>query len=358
MDVTQGDFGEALAGHPSVSLADVELTRRTDHRRYGTISRYRVTTDDRMEREVIHGISSLTPRPGSVHLTVGTAPPLSLGPEGLVMHFLLKSMEAGLDGVVFGPERSARGIDDTSEIRALAEQVSFRRTADVSHLVCDHLAQADSSDLGHMLWVGTSLGAMKGIAFSALAPHRDRRMVYSQFVVPACPFPRPPATEEEELKAFGRAELGAMVRLSAELLAHDARSRMFRLNQNVVRALRPGLTFRYASSMPRDSISRIFTAGWRHAVVSGEAGVEATKLPTDGLATFELYDGDEAGTVEDWERRLEGQLGDSIRTVVRGGRHTDALRISHQADRARHIGHVVSQIRRGVPVDELRHPYS
>ena len=174
---------------PTVGLDDVLLTRRTEHARFGSISRYSVTTDDGMEREVIHGRSSVT-KPGSpFRLTIGTAPPLSLGPEGVVMHFLMKSMEAGLDGIVFGPERSHRDVTDPGEMHALASTFTFARTAHVSHLVCDHLAATTSSDLEHMLWTGVSLGAMKGIAFGAFAPSRGRRMVYSQFVVPVCPYP-------------------------------------------------------------------------------------------------------------------------------------------------------------------------
>lgn len=342
---------------PTVALAGVELDRRSNHRRYGTISRYRVTTDNGLEREIIHGQSSARRAGGPVHLTVGTAPPLSLGPEGLVMHFLLKSMEAGLDGIVFGPERSPNGVDDPDEIRARAAQVSFARTAHVSHLICDHLADATSTDLEHMLWTGVSLGAMKGITFSAFAPLRGRRMVYAQFVVPACPYPEAPPTEAD-LKRFNRAEFGALVRLSTELLAHDMRSRMFNLNQNVMRAMRPGLMMRYAQSMPRDSVSNIFTEAWRDQVVTGDAGVAATRLPADALATFEIFDNDEAGSVHDWERRLGGQLGESIRLVVKRGRHTDAMRISNQSDRARHIGRVLRQIRDGVPLDELSHPYA
>ena len=44
--------------------------------------------------------------------------------------------------------------------------------------------------------------------------------------------------------------------------------------------------------------------------------------------------------------------------VVKHGRHTDALRIPHQTDRARRIGRVLRQIRDGVPLDELTHPYA
>jgi hypothetical protein len=360
MGVTKKHPGAAgLGGRstPTIGLVDVALTRRTDHPRFGSISRYSVTTDDGMEREVIHGRSSAT-KPGSpFHLTIGTAPPLSLGPEGVVMHFLMKAMESGLDGIVFGPERSHPDITDDDQMRQLASTLTFGSTAHVSHLVCDHLAETTSADLGHMLWTGVSLGAMKGIAFSAAAPSAGRRMVYSHFVVPVCPYPIDPPSDED-LKRFNRSELGAMVRLSSELLAHDMRSRVFRLNQNVARALRPGLMVRYARSIPRDSVSNIFTAGWRDAVVSGDAGVAASTLPTESLATFELFDLDEGYTTEDWTRRLGDRLGDRVRIIERHGRHTDALRLSHQNDRGRHLGRLLREVRAGVPLDELAHPYA
>jgi hypothetical protein len=341
----------------TVGLVDVALTRRTEHPRFGTISRYSVTTDDGMEREVIHGRSAAK-KPGSpIELTIGTAPPLSLGPEGVVMHLLMKAMESGLDGIVFGPERSDPNITDEDQMRQLASTLTFARTAHVSHLVCDHLAAVTSADLSHMLWTGVSLGAMKGIAFSAAAPRAGRRMVYSHFVVPVCPYPIDPPSDED-LKRFNRSELGAMVRLSSELLAHDMRSRVFRLNQNVARALRPGLVVRYARSIPRDSVSNIFTAGWRDAVVSGDAGVAASTLPTDALATFELFDLDEGYTTQDWTRRLGDRLGDRVRVIERHGRHTDALRLSHQNDRGRHLGRLLREVRAGVPLDELVHPYA
>jgi pimeloyl-ACP methyl ester carboxylesterase len=339
---------------PQVALTSVAVTRRTNHRNFGTVTRYAVTTDDGVELEVIHGQSSVR-RDLPVHLTIGTAPPLSLGPEGLIMHFLLKSMETGLDGIAFGPERAER-TRDVDAIRACAGQMSFPRTAHVSHLVCDRLAAMTSTDLGHMLWTGVSLGAMKGMAFAAFAPERDRRMVYSQFVVPVCPFPEP-LPSAEELRRFSRGELGAMVRLSSGLVAHDMRRRMFSVNPNVLRAVRPGLMARYARSMPRDSVSSIFTEAWRTAVVSGDGGVAATRLPADRLATFELFDHDEGGRADAWRLRLEGKLGGSIRVIVKRGRHTDAMRLSNQTSRARHIGRVLRQLRDGVPVEELSHPY-
>lgn len=342
---------------PDVALAGFELTRRTNHRRFGTISRYRVVTDDGLEREIAHGQSSAQRASMPVHLTIGTAAPLSLGPEGLVMHFLLKSMEAGLDGISFGPERSRREVQDADEVRALAQQVSFARSAHVSHLICDRFSTEMSADLQHMMWTGVSLGAMKGIAFAAFAPGRGRRMVYSHFAVPAAPYAQQQPTERD-LRRFNRGELGAMMRLSTELLAHDVSRRMFSVNQNVVRAMRPGLMVRYARSIPRDSVSNIFTECWRDAVITGDAGLAATRLPSDRLSTFELFDHDDAGPVDRWTDRLAGKLGEAIRIVVKRGRHTDAMRITYQTDRAHHIGIVRRQIRDGVPLDELTHPYA
>jgi hypothetical protein len=272
------------------------------------------------------------------------------------MHFLLKSMEVGIDGIVFGPERSAADVANGDEIRRLASGLSFHATAHAAHLVCDRLATDTSAPLQTMLWTGVSLGAMKGIAFASLAPSRGRTMAYSHFVVPASPFPRAVPTVEES-RRFTRTELGAMMRLSSELIAHDMRSRMFQVNQNVARAARPGLMWRYARSVRRDSVSSIFTDGWRTAVVSGEAGVAATRLPRERLATFELFDRDDAGPVDVWRERLGAAVGDKLRVVVKRGRHTDAMRLSHQIDRSRRIRSIVRQINDGVPVDDLRHPY-
>jgi hypothetical protein len=343
----------------SDQIVEFEPTRSTNHARYGTITRYAAVTTDGMEREIIHGQALARHRSPneSAHLTIGTAPPLSLGPEGIVMHFLLKSMEAGIDGIVFGPERSRRGVEDESEIRAIAKQITFESSALANHLVCDRLAERASTDLGTMMWTGVSLGAMKGITFATSAPERGRTMVYSQFVVPACPNPQALPTEAE-LRKFQRDELGAMARLSAELLAHDLRDRMFELNRSVARSMRPGLLVRYARSMPRDSVSRIFTEAWRAAVVSGDAGIAASRLTAERLATFELFDHDEAGPVDAWRDKLAHVLGESVRIVVKRGHHTDSLRLSHQRDRARHIGRVIHAVRAGTPIDELVHPYA
>ena len=343
---------------PAVDLVDMLTTRRTDHGRFGTITRYQAQMSDGTIREIIHGRarphrSRATP---AVHLTIGTAPPLSLGPEGIVMHFLLKSMESGLDGIVFGPEACHAHLDE-HEAHAIATHVSFPASAHVAHLVCDRLAGETSTDLSHMLWTGVSLGAMKGISFAALAPTHGRTVVYSHFVVPAAPNPRP-LPDPDELRRFQRSELGALARLSAELLAHDMRDRMIRINQNVVRAMRPGLVYRYAQSIPRDSTSRIFTEAWRAAVCTGDAGVAAAALPRDRMATFELFNNDEAGPVDEWRSTLVDVLGDDVRLIVKRGRHTDALRLSNQQDRARHIGAMLKELRSGVGINDLHHPYA
>jgi len=340
---------------PSAGLSSVERLRNTNHRDFGTVTRYRVVSDEGLQREVIHGRSTAAREGSLIHLTVGTAPALSLGPEGPIMHGLLKTMEAGLDGLVFGPERSAPGIDDTDEIARLADGLTFAASAHVAHLICDHLTKTTSIDLGHMFWTGVSLGAMKGLVFAALAPERGRTMVHSQFIVPVCPFPRE-RPDEDEVRRFERDEMGAIVRLGAELLAHDVRSRMFGLNWSVAKAVRPGLTARYARAQLRDDESAVFTEGWRMQAVSGDSGVAAAHLPLDRLATFELFDLDEGYDTGEWERRLAHHLGDRIRIIERHGRHSDAMRLRYQRERGRRIGRVARQIRAGVPIAELTHP--
>lgn len=342
---------------PRVEVDGFLQASRTNHRGYGTITRYSVMTDDGMEREVIHGRSAPANagRLGPT-LTVGTAPPLSLGPEGLTMHFLMKSMAAGVDGIVFGPERTPLDVKDRDAMAVTAGLVSFPRFGVVAHDICDRITAHDGVDLDHMLWNGVSLGAMKGIAFAAAASLRNRRVIYSQFVAPAGPNPMEQPTNAQ-LRRFQRSEMGGMLRLSGELMAHDIGKQMLRLNFNVARATQPGLMMRYARSMPTDRVSNVFTAAWRNAVISGDAGVIANELPVDQLATFELYDRDEASNPSGWAPRLEHVVSDRIRIVVRHGHHVDALRLGNQADRARRIGYVVRQVRRGVGVDELTHPY-
>src|SRR5690242_13406182 len=66
---------------------------------YGTVIRYRAVMSDGVERDVIHGqaLDRRKPRGRSTDLTMCSAPPLSMGTEGMMMHFLLKSMEMGVD---------------------------------------------------------------------------------------------------------------------------------------------------------------------------------------------------------------------------------------------------------------------
>jgi hypothetical protein len=340
-------------------LAVFERTRRKNLRQYGTLTRYRTVMTDGTEREVVHG-QSLTRRKAAtraVELTIGTAPPLSLGPEGMVMHFLLKSMEMGIDGLVFGPERSQSDIPRRSpRVREIASRVSFIESARASHLIANRLSAETSADLRHMLWAGLSLGAMKGITFAAMAPEWKRTMVYAHFVVPVCPEPMPAPTSME-LRRFQRTEMGAMMRLSYELMWHDMRDRNFGVHPNVLRVYRPGLAMRYAQSTPRDSVFQIFTEAWRDEVISGVVGVAASTLPTDRLTTFELFDKDEGGRPDAWQRKLRRQLAaGTTRLVVKRGRHTDALRLSHQRGRARAMYRVVRAVRAGTPVEELTHP--
>jgi hypothetical protein len=85
---------------PNTSLVAFVNTRRTNLRQYGTVTRYAATMSDGTEREVLHGqaLERRTPATRSVDLTMGTAPPLSLGPEGMVMHFHPRRSSAGQRG--------------------------------------------------------------------------------------------------------------------------------------------------------------------------------------------------------------------------------------------------------------------
>ncbi len=343
----------------SVTLVHFARTARTNLRQYGTVTRYAAIMSDGTQREVVHGqaLAGRAPSTRSVDLTVGTAPPLSLGPDGLITHFLLKVMERGTDGLVFGPERSRTDVPlDLAEIRGIARRINFASGAQASHLVVDRLSADTSTDLSHMLWTGVSLGAMKGIMFSALGPPRARTIVYGHFVVPVAPNPMPTPTAEQ-LRRFQRSELGALVRLSSELMVHDVRDRTLKIHENVARASRPGLLWHYASSMPRGQVFRIFTEAWRDAVVSGDAGRAAAALPTDRLTTFELFDRDEGGPPGQWREKLQRQLdAGTTRVVVKRGRHTDALRLSNQRERARAMRAVITAVHSGVPVTDLAHP--
>src|SRR5688572_24961078 len=93
--------GVAVRRDSTAELIGFKLTRRQNLARYGTVTRFRTTMSDGIEREVIHAQAlARTKAPTrSVDLTIGTAPPLGTGPEGMIMHFLLKSVEAGIDGV-------------------------------------------------------------------------------------------------------------------------------------------------------------------------------------------------------------------------------------------------------------------
>jgi hypothetical protein len=207
-----------------------------------------------------------------------------------------------------------------------------------------------------MLWAGVSLGAMKGIAFSAMAPARKRAVVYGHFVVPVAPNPVP-APSAADLRRFQRREVGAVMRLSTELLWHDVRDRTLRIHENVVRAMGPGLMLRYVRSIPRDRVFRIFTEAWRDAVITGDAGSTAMTLPSDRLFTFELFDKDDGGSPLEWTPKLRRQMETgNTRVVVRRGRHTDALRLSHQRRRADALKAIVRSVHQGTPVAELKHP--
>ncbi|MGD9795175.1 MAG: hypothetical protein AB7V43_17020, partial [Acidimicrobiia bacterium] len=327
-------------GSNGATVMHMEVTGQKNLRRYGTVTRYRTLMSDGTEREVIHG-QSLTGRKhnaGPLPLTLVTAPPLSLGPDGMVMHFLLRSMEGGLDGLVFGPERSRSDVDVSAvDRRRIADSLTLPNSAQAAHRLADHLAQHHSVDLRHVVWVGISLGAIKGILFSALAPSFDRTVVYSHFVAPVCPAPMAAPTEAE-YRRFLFGELGALFRTSGELIAKDVRDRTIGIHENVMRIARPGLLMRYARSAPRDSAFHMFTTAWREAIVNGDAGRGARSLPLERLTTFELFDRDSGSPVEQWREQLRRQLrSGSCRLVVEHGLHTDAVRLSNQAKRAKAV---------------------
>jgi hypothetical protein len=352
--------GPAWPWQNDLHLVELEPTRETTIDGRGTIVRYRAITSDDIEREVIHGIAGNGDdrRRSSTPLTIASSPPLSLGPEGMIMHSLLHSMQLGLDGIVFGPERSRRDIQSTiAERRQIADRLSFPATAEAHHLIADELAQRTGVDLGHMLWRGTSLGAMKGMHFAARAAHYGRTMVYSQFVVPVCPNPMPKPSEAQ-LRRFMFTELGATFRAAQELVWKDVRSRTTGIHRDITRLVRPGLLPRYLRSAPRDSVFRMFTSAWRDQVVTGDAGIAASLLPRERLATVELFDRDEGSPPLEWRARLADQLeAGTTRMIVKSGRHTDAVRLSHQKRRAGEVKAVLAQLDRGVPIGELTHPH-
>ncbi len=355
--MSDDDFAAMRPGDTDLIL--LEKVREKSLPQYGTVTRYRTVMSDGIEREVIHGraLDNLKPSRRSADLTIGTAPPLSLGPEGMTMHFLLKTMEMGVDGIVFGPERTRRDQQLTEDARhRIAARVSLQNTAHACHQIADRLAAEAGVDLSHMIWAGISLGALKGILFAAMAPPHNRTMVYSHFVAPVCPNPTPPPSPQE-VRQFMRNELGAMFRASAELIWKDFRDRTFRVHENVVRVIQPGLLPRYMQSVTQDRVFRAFTDQWRKVVVTGVAGTGATWLPHDRLTTFELFDKDPGGSASEWTQKLQQQLSaGTTRVVVNHGRHSDATRLSFQKRRARPMKSVITEIYHGTPVDQLAHP--
>jgi hypothetical protein len=344
----------------TAELIGWELTRRKNLARYGTVTRLRTMMSDGIEREVIHAQAlARTKAPTrSVDLTIGTAPPLGAGPDGMIMHFLLKSMEAGIDGVAFGPERSRSDLKLGPDDRALiASRLSLPKSAHAAHIIADRLGAEQGVDLSHMLWNGISLGAVKGIAFSTLAPTYQRTMVYSHFVAPVCPNPEPVASKRD-VRRFMLGELGAMFRSTTELMMSDLMNRRPHVHADVARMIGPGLMSRYANSTPRDSVTRTFAEAWRIAVVSGDAGTMANRLPPDRLTTFELFDRDQGSPPDAWREKLDRQISAGRTCVVLfRGRHSDAARLSFQRRRARAIADIIDQVNSGIPVAELAHPY-
>lgn len=342
---------------PTLEL--VEQVSERSIRGKGTVTRYRVVTDDGLQRHVFHAraLDRLRPEHRPIPLTLGTSAPLSLGPEGAVMHFALRTIERGLDVLIIGPERADRErANDLDDVAAIAAGVGFPTTARAGHLIADHLAAETGADLRHMLWTGISLGAMKGLHFAALAPEFGRTVVYGQFTVPVSPEPMDAPTGAD-MRRFMRGEAPAMARMARELILKDLRDRTLRIHQNIARLSDPWLVSRYLRSTPLDKEFRIFTEAWKRNVVTGDAGTAARMLPADRLATLELYDRDEGGHPDAWRAALGDRLdGANLRLMVRRGRHTDAMRLTEQNHRAKMIWRVIDQIDRGVPVSELEHP--
>jgi hypothetical protein len=343
--------------HPTVETVE-QISRRTV-RRKGTVTRYRVVTDDGIQRMVFHAqsLDRLRPSHRPFPLTMGTAAPLSLGPEGAVMHLALRTIERGLDVLVIGPERTDRDrTADTGSVEQVAARVAFPTTARAGHLIADHLTDVAGADLRHMLWTGISLGAMKGLHFAALAAEFGRTVVYGHFTVPVSPRPMPTPTASE-LRRFMRGEAPALARMAGELIVKDVRDRTLRIHQNIARLSDPWLVSRYLRSTPLDKEFRTFTEAWRRNVITGDAGHAARLLPTDRLNTIELYDRDRGGQPDDWRAVLGDRIdGPSLRMMVSRGRHTDAMRLTGQNRRAKLVWDVIDQIDRGVAVDELEHP--
>ncbi len=349
--------GERWQARPAIESVD-QWSRR-NVRGKGTMTRLRVVTDDGIERIVFHAQSSERHKPAGrrIPLTIGTSAPLSLGTAGPVMHFALRTMERGLDVLVIGPERADKDHAPTADdVEAVASRVSFPSTARAGHAIADHLAEEHGADLHHMLWTGVSLGAMKGIHFAALAPEAGREIVYGHFTVPVAPQPVRSPTAREML-GFMRGEIPAVGRMMREIVAKDLRDRTLRIHQNVARLSDPWLISKYVRATPLDREFRRFTKAWSENVMSGDVGPAALLLPADRLNTIEVFDGDMGGPPDEWREQLGEHLDrPTLHLMERQGRHTDAMRLSHQNRRAKLIWDVIGQLDRGVPVAELVHP--
>ncbi|MET0144900.1 MAG: hypothetical protein ABW328_08965 [Ilumatobacteraceae bacterium] len=343
---------------PELSVVDLQPTsRRTVP--LGTVTRYRATTSDGLEREIVHGQVRPAFRPAarSADLTVGTAAPLSVGPDGMMMHLLLRTMDLGVDVVVFGPERGPSDQHIGREERQrLAGQLSLPRSAVAAHVIADRLAAETGSDMSTMLWTGISLGAIKGILFAALAPRHGRALAYGHFTVPVCPQPMD-APDDRQMRRYVFGELGAMFRASGELAWKDMRDRSLAMPANVMRVAQPGLLTRYLRSAPQGSEFKMFTSAWQQVIVNGDVGIAAAGLPRDRPTTYELFDRDNGNPPDVWTRVLADQTAEgSARIVIRHGRHSDAVRLSHQRWRGVLLRRVIDQVHCGTPPDQITHP--
>jgi hypothetical protein len=349
---------------------------------YGTVTAYAVGMTDGTERVLIHGQSLTRPPMSSIEpLTIATTPSLSLGPEGISMHFMLTMMKQGVDGILFGPERARKdlGMGEDGQ-REVASRLSLPSSADAMHKMADRLAEERGIDLGSLLWGGISLGAIKGLAFAALGPDHNRRISYGHFAVPVRPNPAPVPTERE-FRRFALAEAPATLRFAGGVVLRDirkARQQMradlrrhrqpaelmrdmvnpLRLHMDIARMLVPGgLARHYAHSFPRDPEFKIFTLGWLRAIATGDAGVAAQHLPLDQMFTLELFNQDQGGTYAEWaEKTTLQRAAGSTYVIEEQGKHSDALNLAHQQKRAGWLKSVIRRLQAGVPIEEIAHP--
>lgn len=352
------DAGLTVPWRLDVELDVFERTRVERFGRYGAVTRYRTVTTDRLERSVIYAQARRRRRSAaSVDLTLGTAPPMGIGTDGMMTHFMLKAVEGGLDVVLFGPERVRRQLPGHADrVREVVSNISLPGSAHALHLIADEVARAHATDLTHMLWSGVSLGALKGILFNVLAPTHGRVMVYSHYAAPVCPDPVQPPTDRE-YRRWKMQQLGSVARVTSELMWNDLRKNAFPIHFDVMRLIRPTLTAHYGRSAPLGGggAKRLCVPEWQKEVTSGVAGLAAHLLPEGRLTTFELFEGD--GSADSWRKKLAAPITAGTTVVTVHPRpHGDAVRLSLQRRRLAYLTTVMKAIDSGTPVEELTHP--